>query len=154
MFRATLRDRCLPIPAGWIHDEWIAMIVAAFGDLRPIDQPLIRYRIHSSQQVGFLNKLEQRAQGQTRGERHWERVAESARELREICDALSAMHLDQGRGVLPAYRRHLQFLCFRSNLPARRLARLGPALTRYVQYRAHASGLASVLKDLILKRPL
>ena len=67
MFRATLRDRCLPIGAGWIHDEWIAMIVAAFGDLRPIDQPLIRYRIHSSQQVGFVNKLEQRAQGKTRG---------------------------------------------------------------------------------------
>src|SRR5580704_731718 len=100
MFRAALRDRCLPIGAGWIHDEWIAMIVAAFGDLRPIDQPLIRYRIHSSQQVGFVNKLEQRAQGKTRGERHWERVVESARELREICDALSAMHLDQGRGVL------------------------------------------------------
>jgi glycosyltransferase involved in cell wall biosynthesis len=153
MFRITLRERCLPIGAGWIHDEWIAMIVAAFGDLRPIDQPLIRYRIHSSQQVGFVNKLEQRAQGKTRGERHWERVAESARELREICDALSAMHLDQGREVLPAYRRHLQFLCFRSNLPARRMARLGPALTRYVQYRVHASGLASVLKDLILKRP-
>ena len=33
------------------------------------------------------------------------------------------------------------------------MARLGPALTRYVQYRVHASGLASVLKDLILKRP-
>ncbi len=152
MFRATLRDRCLPIGAGWIHDEWIAMIAAAFADLRPIDQPLIRYRIHGSQQVGFVNKLEQRVQGKTRGERHWQRVAESARELGEICDALSAMHPDQRRGVLPAYRRHLQFLRFRSNLPASRMARLGPALTRYVQYRVHASGLASVLKDLTLKR--
>ncbi len=153
IFRANLRDRCLPIGAGWIHDEWIAMIVAAFADLRPIDQPLIRYRIHGSQQVGFVNKLEQRAQGKTRGERHWARVAESARELREICDALSAMHPEQERGVLPAYRRHLQFLCFRSNLPAGRMARLGPALNRYGQYRIHASGLASMLKDMILKRP-
>ena len=60
MFRADLRDRFLPIAEGWIHDEWITLIAAAFSDLRPIDQPLIRYRIHGSQQVGFQNKLEQR----------------------------------------------------------------------------------------------
>jgi glycosyltransferase involved in cell wall biosynthesis len=52
MFRADLRDRVLPIAAGWVHDEWITLITAAFYDLRPIDQPLIRYRIHGSQQVG------------------------------------------------------------------------------------------------------
>ncbi len=55
-----------------------------FSDLRPIDQPLIRYRIHGSQQVGFVNKLEQRAPRETRGERHWQRVAESAGELGAI----------------------------------------------------------------------
>jgi hypothetical protein len=53
---------------------------------------------------------------------------------------------------LPAYQRHLQFLLFRSNLPAHRLARLGPVLSQYSQYGVHASGLASVLKDLALKR--
>ena len=36
MMRAGLRDRCLPIGEGWIHDEWIAMITAAFSDLKPI----------------------------------------------------------------------------------------------------------------------
>lgn len=152
MFRAALRDRCLPIGAGWIHDEWIAMIVAAFADLIPIDQPLVRYRIHSSQQVGFVNKLKQRVQGETRGKRHWRRVAESAKELGQMCEALSAMDLDRGRDVLAAYRQHLQFLCFRSVLPAKRLARLGPVLTRYGQYRVHASGLRSMLKDLVLER--
>ena len=152
MFRATLRDRCLPIGPGWIHDEWIALIAAAFSDLRPIDQPLIRYRIHGSQQVGFVNKLDQRVQGKTRAERHWGRLAESVKELQQMCDALSAMVLDEGREVLPAYQRHLQFLSFRSNLPARRLARLGPVFTRYSQYGVHASGLASVVQDLALTR--
>jgi glycosyltransferase involved in cell wall biosynthesis len=152
MFRATLRDRCLPIGAGWIHDQWIASIVAALSDLRPIEQPLIRYRIHGSQQVGLVNKLEQRAQGKTRAEKHWGRLAESVKDLQQMCDALSAMVLDKGREVLPAYQGHLQFLLFRSNLPAHRLARLGPVLRRYSQYGVHASGLASVLKDLALKR--
>jgi hypothetical protein len=152
MFRASLRDRCLPIAAGWIHDEWIALITAAFSDLRPIRQPLIRYRIHGSQQVGFRNKLEQRAQGNSRAQRHWGRLAESVQDLQQVCVALSAMILDKERQVLPAYQQHLQFLSFRSDLPARRLARLGPILTRYRQYRVHATGLASALKDLALKR--
>ncbi len=152
MFRAELRDRVLPIAAGWIHDEWITLVTAAFSDLRPIDQPLIRYRIHGSQQVGFVNKLEQRAQGRTRAERHWQRVVESAKELQQMCDALSAMALDQGRPVLSTFQEHLQFLWFRSNLPAGRLARFGQVFTHYPQYKVHASGLVSGLKDVALKK--
>ena len=151
MFRASLRDRILPIGLGWIHDEWIALITAAFSDLRPIHQPLIRYRIHGSQQVGFQNKLEQRTQG-TRAQRHWGRLAESVKDLQLACAALSGMILDNRREVLPAYQEHLQFLSFRANLPDPRLARLGPILTRISQYRVHSSGLASALKDLALKR--
>jgi hypothetical protein len=151
MLRACLRDRCLPIGKGFIHDEWIALITAAFCDLRPINQPLIRYRIHGSQQVGFRNRLEQRTQEKSRAQSHWRRLAESVKDLQQVCDALSIMPLDKGREVLPAYQAHLQFLVFRANLPPRRLARLGPVLTRYSQYEAHASGLVSVLKDLALE---
>ena len=130
MFRASLRDRCLPIGKGWIHDEWIALMTAAFFDLRPIDQPLIRYRIHGSQQVGLQNKLARRTQG-TRAQRHWGRLAESTRELELLCAALSEMVPDVRRQVLPVYQQHLQFLAFRANLPALRLVRLGPILTHY-----------------------
>jgi glycosyltransferase involved in cell wall biosynthesis len=97
MFRANLRDRCLPIASGWIHDGWIAVVIAAFSKLRPIDERLIRYRIHGTQQVGLQNKLEQRAQGNTRADRHWGRLAESVKELQQLCDALSAMTLDRLR---------------------------------------------------------
>jgi glycosyltransferase involved in cell wall biosynthesis len=152
MFRADLRDRFLPISSGWIHDEWITLVIAALSELRPIDQPLIRYRLHGAQQVGFQNKLEQRAQGKTHAEKHWARVAESVKDLQQMCDFLSAMPVDQGRAVRLAYQQHLQFLSFRSGLPARRLMRLGPILKRYSQYRVHASGLASALKDLALER--
>jgi glycosyltransferase involved in cell wall biosynthesis len=152
MMRAGLRDRCLPIGEGWIHDEWITMISAAFCDLKPIAQPLIQYRIHASQQIGFQNKFEQRTQGASRAAKHWERLAESVKELEQLCDALSAMTLDEEREVLPAYRDHLQFLSFRANLPGRRLMRVGPVLAHYSQYGVHASGLASVLKDIAFRR--
>src|ERR1700733_1526664 len=112
MFRADLCNRFFPIAQGWIHDEWISLITAAFSDLRPIDQPLIRYRIHSSQQVGFQNKLEQRTQGNSPAQRHWGRLAESVKELQQLSDVLSAMVPDK-RPVLSAYQGHLQFLSFR-----------------------------------------
>ena len=118
MFRAVLRDRCLPVSPGWIHDEWITLVIATLSDLRPIDQPLIRYRLHGAQQVGFQNKLEQRAQGNTRAEKHWGRVAESVKDLQQMVDFLSARPPEEGRAVRLAYQQHLQFLSFRSGLPA------------------------------------
>ena len=152
MFRAGLRDRCLPLGAGWIHDEWIVLMAAVFSDLRAIDQPLVRYRFHDSQQVGFRNKFARRAKGKTFSEKHWERLAESANELEQLCDALSALQVDQERGGLPAYRRHLAFIRLRSDLPQRRLARLHRVLAHYPQYAVHASGVWSVLKDLVVDR--
>ena len=152
MFRATLRERFLPIGVGWVHDEWITLVVAAFSDLRPIDQPLIHYRIHGSQQVGFQNKLEQRAQGTAPAEKHWGRLAESVKELQQMTDFLSPMVREEKRGVLPAYQQHLQFLSFRYGLPSSRLARLVPILRNLTQYEIHASGFASVVKDLALAR--
>ncbi len=148
MFRAALRRYILPIPLGWIHDEWIVLVAAAHGDLRPIDQPLIRYRIHGSQQVGLRNKLKQRMLG-----KHWARLAESARELQEMCAALVAMDPEATRPVLQAYEQHLEFLRFRSNLPASPTQRLVPVMTHLPGYGVHASGWKSALRDLIIPRP-
>jgi glycosyltransferase involved in cell wall biosynthesis len=144
MFRASLRPHILPIASGWIHDEWIALMAAAVSDLRPIDQLLIRYRIHASQQVGFQNKLQRRAQGN-----HWRRLADSVRELEQLCDVLAAMDPYQRPEVLLAYRQHLKFLRFRSNLPASRGLRLVPVLAHLPGYAEHASGLKSAVKDLV-----
>jgi glycosyltransferase involved in cell wall biosynthesis len=148
MFRTALRKYILPIPSGWIHDEWMGILAAAYGDLRPIDQPLIRYRLHGSQQVGFRNKLKQRTRG-----KFWARVAESGRELQEVCDALAAMDPQATPRVLPAYQQHLEFLRFRSSLPASPPKRLQPVMRHLADYGVHASGWKSALKDLVIPRP-
>jgi glycosyltransferase involved in cell wall biosynthesis len=51
-FRAHYRELLLPIPEGWVHDAWIALIFSAVAWGIPVSEPLIRYRQHSGQQIG------------------------------------------------------------------------------------------------------
>lgn len=51
-FRRKYVSSILPLPGGWVHDGWIAAIVAAFADAVAIDQDLIQYRQHAQQQLG------------------------------------------------------------------------------------------------------
>jgi glycosyltransferase involved in cell wall biosynthesis len=51
-FRAPLREAVLPISDGWVHDEWIALIISAVSSVALIDDTLQDYRIHTDQQVG------------------------------------------------------------------------------------------------------
>ena len=51
-FRASWKDRIIPVPEGAIHDEWIALVLAAHDALRFIPERLIRYRQHAANQIG------------------------------------------------------------------------------------------------------
>jgi glycosyltransferase involved in cell wall biosynthesis len=55
-FRSSYRDLVLPIPANWVHDAWIAFLLAAVAPARMVNRPLIDYRQHATQQIG-LRKL-------------------------------------------------------------------------------------------------
>jgi len=54
MFRADDRKMILPIPAGWVHDAWIAAVLCALGPGAGaiVPEPLVRYRTHGSQLIG------------------------------------------------------------------------------------------------------
>ena len=54
-FRSSLRTLILPIPDGldtFIHDRWIAVIVAGVARVSAIEDKLIAYRLHPQQQMG------------------------------------------------------------------------------------------------------
>jgi len=54
-FRASVGKLAMPFPTEgqWIHDGWIALVASALGVYGvPVDEPLIAYRQHSSQQIG------------------------------------------------------------------------------------------------------
>ena len=52
MFRRTLLDVSLPFPEKWVHDEWLAIMGAALGRVRVLDEALIDYRLHGANQIG------------------------------------------------------------------------------------------------------
>ena len=56
-FRSHLIEFVLPIPEGWIHDEWIAVMSAAVSEIVAIREPLIKYRQHSKNQIGAVKKM-------------------------------------------------------------------------------------------------
>ncbi len=61
LFNRAARDLALPIPtAAMMHDWWLALVVAAFGQVGFVDTPLVLYRQHGLNDIG--------AQGFTAGD--------------------------------------------------------------------------------------
>lgn len=52
MMRRSLVAALPPFPAGAPHDYWLALVAAEVSALRPVDQPLYRYRQHASNAIG------------------------------------------------------------------------------------------------------
>jgi glycosyltransferase involved in cell wall biosynthesis len=62
MFRASLRDRLLPIPGSWIHDYWLAFMLCIHSSLGACPQRLVSYRLHSSQSIGAPETFQAKTQ--------------------------------------------------------------------------------------------
>jgi glycosyltransferase involved in cell wall biosynthesis len=52
LFRSRFVNDILPIAPEWVHDAWIALILASLSKLKPVPALLISYRLHASQQLG------------------------------------------------------------------------------------------------------
>ncbi len=52
VFRTELRSHFSRIPSGWVHDGWMAWMIATYSKLVMIPDRLISYRIHGANQVG------------------------------------------------------------------------------------------------------
>jgi glycosyltransferase involved in cell wall biosynthesis len=149
MFRSRLRQNCLPIGSGWLHDEWIAATAAAVADLMPIESPLIRYRQHPAQQVGLSPGSSLR----DRHQRHWSELSRQIGLLEEMCNNLSKQPLTRrGEALYACYKAHLRFARFRYSLPESRISRLSAMLGEYASYSTLGSGVRSMATDFVLSK--
>ncbi len=51
-FRRSLLSAALPFPREWVHDEWLAIVAAATGEIGVLADPLVDYRQHDANEIG------------------------------------------------------------------------------------------------------
>ena len=148
MIRASLLEQALPIPEGWVHDEWLALVAAAQGGVVFQEGPLIRYRQHGNNEIG-ASKTD---------------YDEATRRLREKRSDFFARKLPRNDGIAallankPAWMdsaahsslaAKVEFDQWRSTLPSSRVRRLVPVLRRWFtgHYGRYARGYLDVIRD-------
>lgn len=159
-FRTKMREIAFPTPpdAFAIHDGWIALVTAALADIAFIDEPLVKYRQHESQQIGVeapgqadrwgtrLSRRMRDVEHYKRHLRHLERMQEKLAALRAGGQPLRVS--DTQIAALETQCRHLKA---RLNLPASRFKRLPVVLRELILggYSRYSSGLRSAAIDLL-----
>jgi glycosyltransferase involved in cell wall biosynthesis len=149
MFRASIRRYCSPIPASWVHDGWLAWMIALHSRLTLISEPLTDYRVHGGQQLGVSETASaQPTKRETRRE-FYRRVA---RQFEDLLHRVLAEGWNENDALIEKLNEKIAFLKRQSNLSpslgVRTLQMVGQ-LPGYVHY---ARGLGSLRTDLLLGR--
>jgi hypothetical protein len=137
------------LPVEWVHDEWLGIIASAIGRVDLLEQPLIDYRQHESNQIGarrdtFAAKV--RKALASRGSTHVERAFKAELllgRLQTFGEAVSPEFLAKVRSKIEHQR-------FRAALPASRIARCLPILREAMtgRYDKFGRGFRGVVRDL------
>lgn len=146
--RARLLPGVLPVPEGWIHDEWLALALSTRAVVDCLEWPSIGYRQHDANQIGIRRRSAAEKLFDPRVDKRgfMDRVASR---LEQVLATGPGLQLSAARrGELEARAAHARF---RSQLPGRAWTRV-PAVLREAargRYGRWSSGLRSVLSDLV-----
>ncbi len=150
-FREKFRGLILPIQDGWVHDAWIALIVAANADLAFICQSLIKYRQHDSQQIGarknsFVEQLSVSRRTDSSNYVHQLNNITAAHE--RLMSGNTGHYSKDAISLLEAKIEHLKV---RGNMPGQKLQRLPIVVKELLTFRYHrfSHGWKSAAKDLL-----
>jgi len=151
-FRAGHRDLVLPIPAGWVHDAWIALLISAVARGAVVAEPLVDYRQHAAQQIGARREslLDKYRKRKRQGRGVYEATAQGYEHALERLRALGDRVADPA--VLEALERKVDHWRARGRMRTQRTWRL-PLLAREIlhgSYVRYSSGWKSVAEDILL----
>ena len=154
LFRASYVGSLVPFPAEWIHDGWIALLLAGLAEIRPVDATPMAYRLHARQQVGAKTvPLTSHLYTKKQAAREFHlRQAARFRLLLERFETIASAA--EGRAGLKAallgkIERKIGFFETRASLLKRpRLRRLREATRLLPEYRLYEKGLLSFFRDL------
>jgi glycosyltransferase involved in cell wall biosynthesis len=149
--RRELLDVIRPIPPGWVHDAWAAVIAAAVSEVRLIPDPLIDYRQHAGQQIGSVRAAERVRRAGKRDAAYFgevaERFTEAAERLEQFHSRLvdpEAIDLLRGKAAFARSQQRMR--------EGRQWRRVGPAVRHLLagDYHRHTRGWRAFAADLLL----
>ncbi len=157
-FRAGFRNLVLEIPddLALIHDGWIALMIASVAEVSFIEEPLVKYRQHSRQQIGARERKAGEGAGGVVGVKEalrrrnsYGEMIETARRARRRLEERRAEYgSDEALAKLEARIKHLSA---RASLPEGKLGRARCVLRELLSRRYHlySNGVYSAVKDLL-----
>ena len=146
-FRSKYLDLVLPIPKGWMHDAWIALLISAISNLSILPTSTVAYRQHNANQYGG-----QRRRKHNQGKKLAEIYAPQALlykkayiRLLEFADSFPNSELQ-----IHHLKEKVNFLHARAALPDERWRRLPQVLRdlAMLRYHLYARGLVPFINDL------
>jgi len=156
-FKAKHLPPMLPFPQVWIHDGWIAILIAASGRLGLIREPLVLYRQHGSNVTGGKRST------LSGSFRNWTKAGKRAAYQPQLVMEVERYEQVEERlirsGDIPAERLEclagkIAHARIRAALPAARWSRLSPVLKelragRYRAFSCRTGGVHPALRDLL-----
>lgn len=149
VFRRSLLQYALPFPKEWLHDEWLAMVAAAMAGVDVLEDPLIDYRQHASNQIGARREtLVAKVRKAFASRDHT--LADRALKIEILLTRLRELGDLIPLAVIEKVQKKLAHQRFRAALPNHRLARCLPVLREALtgRYNQFGRGLHSVARDL------
>jgi glycosyltransferase involved in cell wall biosynthesis len=152
-FRSQYRGYAMPLPEGlcWMHDTWMAAIIASVAEIAMIETPLIKYRQHAAQSShGFDLKKKTPFRGIKETIERKNPLLHASYTLETLRDRLLT------RKILSPARKEIidaaiGHLTLRAEMPAGRFARISIVVKelRAGNYRLYSNGYKSAARDLL-----
>jgi glycosyltransferase involved in cell wall biosynthesis len=153
-FSSRFKPLVLPIDPRWVHDGWIALLIAATGaPVRISDEPMIRYRQHATQAIGALRRslLQQYRNARDMSRQVFAEHAEMYQAAYERLTAVSHQ-FPVAPEVLAMLEQKIQHFRTRSQIRLGERGRILSSVSELVslRYRRYSMGWKSFAQDLFL----
>lgn len=165
-FYSKFRQVFMPIPndiPDLLHDAWIALLIANEAKITFIDEPLIKYRQHDSQQLGvklgssLKNDWPGRKKHFAASIKFLQNEVKRLAQMGEIMNEFPQFEKRRGsisiKSLMGAKKENIKHCEARKNLPLPRLQRIWPIYREFItgRYSRISKGLLSAAKDLLKK---